>query len=65
VTEAWPQPLAAALSMSGMASTNALSITQPASIEIKTARTMPRGAARDASTVSSDVCAEASKPVMV
>ena len=49
----------------GIASTIAHSITQPNTPETSTERTMPRGTLCAAPTVSSAVCAEASKPVMV
>jgi hypothetical protein len=48
-----------------MASTTAASMTHPATPEISTDRTMPRGTLRDAPTVSSAACAEASNPVIV
>src|SRR5436190_4452828 len=49
----------------GMASRMAAIITQPKRPETHTERTMPFGAFTAALTVSSLVCAEASKPVMV
>ena len=48
-----------------MASTAAESITHPASPDTHTDRTIPRGTASAAPTVSSAAWAEASNPVMV
>ena len=48
-----------------MASTNDATITQPNSPDRQTDRNMPLGTFLAALTVSSDVCADASKPVMV
>src|SRR4051794_873974 len=65
---AWPKafsPSLATASGSGMASTTATSITQPATPDTSTERTMPRGTLWAAPTVSSEAWAEASKPVTV
>ena len=58
-------PCCAAVSRSGIASTMAHSMTQPKIPDTSTERRMPRGALYSALTVSSAVCADASKPVMV
>src|SRR4051812_17716589 len=60
-----PSPLAAVAPRSGAATTTAQSITQPASPEIQTERTIPLGTACAASRVSSAAWAGASKPVTV
>jgi hypothetical protein len=58
-------PWAAAASRSGIAITSAESITQPASAETMTARTIALGTSIAAPTVSSAAWAEASNPVIV
>src|SRR5262249_54322048 len=60
-----PSPSDAASRKFGAASTTAHSITQPKTPETRTDRTMPRGTLAAAPTVSSAVCADASKPVSV
>src|SRR5436190_5547731 len=58
-------PCWAAASMSGTANTIAASMIQPAIPERSTERTMPRGTLIAAPIVSSEMWAEASKPVIV
>ena len=58
-------PSLAVAARSGLASTNDIAITKPNTSDQNTEWIMPRGTARRASRVSSDVCAEASKPVIV
>src|SRR5262245_25351337 len=58
-------PFSATAAGSRIASTAAQSITQPNSPDTHTERTMPRGTFRAAPAVSSETCAEASKPVIV
>src|SRR5688572_15681331 len=59
------EPCATPSSTDGIASRMAQIMTHPNRPETHTERTMPLGALTAALTVSSDVCAEASKPVMV
>ena len=59
------QPCAAASSMLGIISTNAHSMTQPNTPDHSTDDTIPAGTWWAAFTVSSDVCADASYPVIV
>src|SRR5262249_21084149 len=60
-----PSPAAAVSAGSWIASTTAQSITHPNTPETSTDRTIPRGTFSAALTVSSEVWAEASKPVIV
>jgi hypothetical protein len=55
----------AAAPRSGIARINAAAITSPNASDQKIECRMPRGTLRRASMVSSEVCADASKPVMV
>jgi hypothetical protein len=59
------QPCTAASSMLGSMSTKLQSMIQPARPDQRTEVTMPIGTAREALSVSSAVCAEASYPVIV
>ncbi len=58
-------PSLAVAARSGLATTKESAITKPNASDQNTAWIMPRGTLRRASLVSSDVCAEASNPVIV